>query len=328
MSPMPGDSSAGRRRRPFPARCGRSSRRRKTARISIPSPTAHHAHHRTPAMATAMRMAIDERALQRGLDYARRGKVLDLRPSPDAGGILLEGSVSGSGKCVYECRIRISRHERHLLMETGCSCPVGATASTPLRCCWAWRAISRRRHRLLPSLRPHRPTGGQSRPCERPTPNYPHGTSGWLHSTVSSKRPRRRNRSDASAFSCATARGTGCCTIGLAAPFEKSCRPPVMGRPAIAAGERTLRPRARATGRLAGTDGHDTGPVARRTIRTPGRPGVGRDPLHSIQAERALEYPLTHYPVWSERGIQPLERGPTLGPGRVGRRRGQYEVEV
>jgi len=51
-------------------------------------------------------MAIDERALQRGLDYARRGKVLDLRPSPDAGGILLEGSVSGSGKCMAVSRPR------------------------------------------------------------------------------------------------------------------------------------------------------------------------------------------------------------------------------
>ncbi|WP_170120206.1 SWIM zinc finger family protein [Fulvimonas soli] len=274
-------------------------------------------------------MAIDERALQRGLDYARRGKVLDLRPSPDASGILLEGSVSGSGKCVYECRIRISRHERHLLMETGCSCPVGGDCkhaaamllgmagniAAPAQASYrpfarAARLADNRGHaRGRRRIILMEPVAGFTRPYR---PNGPAGGTGATLRHSPARRPG----------------GQAAGTIGLAAPFEKSCRPPVMGRPAIAAGERTLRPRARATGRLAGTDGHDTGPVARRTIRTPGRPGVGRDPLHSIQAERALEYPLTHYPVWSERGIQPLERGPTLGPGRVGRRRGQYEVEV
>jgi superfamily II DNA or RNA helicase len=259
----------------------------------------------------ALDSTFDQRTLQRGLDYALRGRVLELElQSLDAQAGLLRGTVSGSGGHAYACSVQVALRDRGLQVETDCSCPVGIdckhaaamllsvmtddgapAVAVPLPAPPDWRAIE------------------AARQAEAELSSWDH----WLASldrmakTAPPAEPGRRfgillrggDHGDRLLALPAWLRPSKGRTAHRSWVDPQPLRSSELFGPVPAPPDGWPEPMATALALLLAAPPVSFGNLAWAAIR-------------SVQAEHALEYLLAHYPVWYERGSQPLERGPTL----------------
>jgi superfamily II DNA or RNA helicase len=259
------------------------------------------------------RSTFDDRMLQRGLDYAARRRVLELElQAADPQGALLRGAVAGSGGRRYECEIRLVPQDRWLLLETDCTCPVGAECKHA-----AAMLLSVMTGAAMPAPVPAVPLPAPpdwqaiaaARQAEAELSSWDH----WLASL------------DRMAKTAPPVEPGRCFGILLRGSDQgdRLLALPVWLRPSKsrAAHHSWVDPQPlRSSERFGPVPAPPDGwpePAATALALLLAAPPVSFGNLawaavRSVQAERALEYLLAHYPAWYERGNQPLERGPAL----------------
>lgn len=252
------------------------------------------------------RSAFDPRTLQRGRNYAARGHVrkLELRTGDKTGCTLL-GRVKGSGGNEYGCIVTITPSDRWLAIDARCSCPVGVdckhaaalllhaigahAATDPAPVDWRaivaaeqarsaladwdhWLATLDRTASPSPPMEAERRFGLLLRSA---------GSNDQLLVLPAWMRPSRARNGKAA----------------WVAPQTLLNTPEAGPQPAPAEGW---------------PDDMAFALAVLMTAPTVNMAGHAWYALHSSHTERALEMLLARYPVWFERGEQPLERGPAL----------------
>lgn len=256
----------------------------------------------------------DRRTLTRAADYARRGKVLDINLLGNGDQVyLLQSRVSGSSRRSYACQIRIDESSKKTRVSTTCECPVGLyckhAAATLMMASDALTAP----HAMNQDAVPY-----------------------WIQQLTAQSQP---SRSDPDAWAhwlaqlAVAANGQGtvaaaerCFGVLLKEQQQAGeATAQLLAQPAWLRPGKTRKTREHFVDPQALRLDPQSGPVpqpdggwpqevqtALATLLAPSSYAAlqGWGMVNASHQEHALEVLLQHYPVWYQRGTQPLQRGP------------------
>jgi superfamily II DNA or RNA helicase len=244
------------------------------------------------------RSNFDDRTLGRAQAYARGGMVHGLKTRFDDGQYMLTAEVDGSHGERYGCRVVVSEYDDLLVVDTDCRCPVGIDCKHAAA--------------MLMSV------AGSAPPVAARVPRgYDSGAGQdawerWLQTLQPDT--RLHTAEPERVFGVILRADSNAATGGLLArpawlrPGKTTRKELVDPQPLHPSSSHGATPTP-AGGWSTETAGALATLLANQYVQMQGNPRW--TPIRAAYEEQALEYLLARYPVWFERGSNPLQRGET-----------------